>query len=113
MTDCVCKTPPFDYRDYYEQELGIDETNCRYAEVSVLTCKACGSLWLRYLVEFEAFTSSGRWYRGLITQAMISTITPETAISVLESMPWYFYGGSFFNSYGQRGSGHVIADLMG
>ena len=47
MAVCRCMTPPFDARDYDTEFLGVDETNGRFGEVSVETCKACGAGWLR------------------------------------------------------------------
>ena len=111
MTDCRCMAPPFDFADFDSEPLGIDQTNGRFAEVSVETCRACGAKWLRYFVEFEAFTASGRWYRGLVTAERLRTLTPELAVTLLESLPWYFYGGSYFQTTGRRGSGRVFFDL--
>jgi hypothetical protein len=104
-------SPPFDYRDFDSVELGVDPTNCRFAEVSVETCKTCGATWLRYLIEQEAFPESGRWYRGLVTPEVVRSLTPEQAPVVLASLPWYFSGGSFFRTTGCRGSGPIWDEL--
>lgn len=64
--DCPCMNPPFDYRDYDEKYIGRDEIKGRFGSVTIETCKNCGVLWLHYFVEYEAFTASGRWSRGLI-----------------------------------------------
>jgi hypothetical protein len=111
MTDCRCMTPPLDYTDYTYELLGIDETAGRFGEVSVQTCKACGSHWLHYFVEYEAFSKSGRWYRGLVTADMLRMLTPESTVALLESLPWYLYGGSYFGTTGRKGSGSVQVDL--
>lgn len=105
MNECRCMVPPFDYGDYVSLSLGVDKTDGRFAEVSVETCKACGRHWLRYFVENEAFSESGRWYRGLVGAEVARSVQPEQAPAVLEGLPWYFYGGSFFRSTGRRGSG--------
>ncbi len=104
-TDCSCLTPPFSFRDYDETPIGVDTTNGRHGEVSFKTCRQCGASWLHYFVEYEAFTKSGRWYRGLMTAELQRTVTAETAVAVIASLPWYFFGGSYFESTGQRGSG--------
>jgi hypothetical protein len=104
-------TPPFHCADFDSESIGVDETNCRFGEVSVETCKTCGSKWLRYLVEYEAFTGSGRWYRGLASPEMLQSLTPERAVAALAGLPWYFYGGSYFKSTGQRGVGPLSVDL--
>jgi hypothetical protein len=100
-------TPPFDYRDFETESLGVDMTNGRHGEVTVETCKACGSVWLRYLVEYEFFSESGRWYRGPVTWEMVESLKPEQAPELLSSMPWYFYGGSYFRTTGCKGSGRL------
>jgi len=104
-------TPPFNYQDYDSELLGIDETNGRYGEVTIETCKACGRLWLRYFVEYESFSQSGRWYRGLVTPEMVESLRPEQAPELLASLPWRFSGGSYFRSMGRKGHGPIIIDL--
>ena len=111
MAECRCMTPPFDYRDFESESLGVDETNGRFGEVSVETCKACGAKWLRYFVEYEAFSRSGRWYRGLVSPDVLRGLKPERVPGVLSGLPWYFYGGSYFDTTGRRGSGPLLIDL--
>ena len=111
MSACRCETPPFDYRDFQSTPVGIDETNGRFAEVSIETCRHCGTKWLRYLVEYEAFSESGRWYRGRLTAEMEQALTPERAVAMLESLTWHFYGGSYFRTTGQKGVGPLCVDL--
>ena len=103
--------PPFLYTDFDEQPVGVDETNGRCGEVTIQTCRACGSKWLRYFVEYESFSQSGRWYRGLVTPELVESLTPERAPDVLASLPWLFSGGSYFRSTGCRSTGSVILDL--
>ena len=110
MSECRCMTPPFWYQDYETEEVGIDETNGRFGEVSVETCKWCGNLWLRYLVEYPAFSESGRWYRGLVTPEMLESLRPEQAPDLLASLPWHFYGGSYFRTTGRKGSSPLRID---
>jgi hypothetical protein len=100
---CPCFTAPL--RRWADAgELGMDS---RMAEVSVLTCPDCGQLWLRYFYEAEAFTGSGRWYLGPITPDQRATLTPQTAKSVLESLGWYHYGGSYFGGRSGKTSGEI------
>ncbi len=61
MYDCKCMTPPFDYRDFDSVPLGIDMTKGRHGEVTVETCKTCGSVWLRYFVGFAGAFRVGCW----------------------------------------------------
>lgn len=107
MADCVCMNPPFHDADYDTTVIGVDKTSGRFAEVTIETCKRCGSLWLRYCYEIEAFSQSGRWYRGLVTPEVIAELQPEHAPVILAALPWYFYGGSYYQTTGQRGMGAV------
>src|SRR3954466_9628779 len=107
MGVCVCMTPPFHYTDYDTTDIGVDETLGRFAEVTVETCKRCGALWLRYFYEIEAFSESGRWYRGLVTAEALQGLTPERAPAVLSALSWHFYGGSYYQTTGQRGKGAI------
>jgi len=111
MTACRCARPPFLYTDYDSRPVGIDTTNGRYGEVTIETCRHCGALWLRYLVEYEAFSRSGRWYRGLVTEEIARSVTPETAVAILQSLPIRFAGGSYFDSTGFEDEGHIDVDL--
>jgi hypothetical protein len=111
MTDCVCMHPPFDYRDFSSVSVGTDETNGRFADVTIDACNKCQSKWLRYFVEYAGFSQSGRWYRGQVSDEVARTVTPESAVAVLEKLGSYFYGGSYFRSTGARGSGRLFVDL--
>lgn len=84
------------------RNVGIDETDGRYAEVKILRCVECQGLWLRYFVEYEAFSRSGRWARGSVSEAEATAITPAAAGSAFEHMLGYLYGGSYFGSSGSR-----------
>ncbi len=110
MNQCICMEPPFHHTNFDSLSMGIDETNGRFAEVSIETCKQCGRRWLRYFVEYEAFSRSGRWYRGLITDEMAERVTPATAVSILQNLETRFCGGSYFNSSGHRHVGPLVLD---
>ncbi len=110
-SDCACFNPPFNFQDFTEKFIGVDETHGRFGDVSVDTCKHCGTRWLRYHVVYEGFSESGRWYRGLVSDEQLAEITPQTAVEFLESLPWRFYGGSYFRTSGRRGEGPVHVGL--
>jgi hypothetical protein len=68
---CLGDKPSCEYLDngstsYTERAIGVDETNGRYGLVDARTCRSCGRL--RYHVEYEGFTGSGRWFRGLLPE---------------------------------------------
>jgi hypothetical protein len=87
-----------------EVELGMDHN---FAQVSLLACPQCSQLWLRYFYEIEAFTASGRWYLGAITKDQASRLAAEKAKETLESLGWYFYGGSYYGGKSGRTSGRI------
>lgn len=104
MEDCpACLHPPFDFRQFESQNVGVDAQMGRFGQVTVASCRQCGRLWLCYLLENEGFSRSGRWYRGQIEPALLPQITAENAVGLLQQLPWYFYGGSYFNSAGRKG----------
>ena len=116
MTDttnqpCRCLDPQCRFDAFDRIEIGVDETNGRFGSVELYRCKACERCWLRYHVEYESFSRSGRWFRGLITTEQATSVTPENAAALLASLPWHFYGGSYFDTPGKQGSGPVAVDL--
>jgi hypothetical protein len=74
-----------------------DVTEGRYADVSIRQCRTCGQLWLRYFVEYESFSRSGRWGRGRIDPVTAQSIRPEEGAQFLADLPSYLYGGSWFD----------------
>lgn len=85
--------------------LGEDPTNGRYADVHLESCPECGRQWLHYAFEIEAFSRSGRWYRGEVTAEQVVHVTAETAAALLESLPAYEAGGSYFGGQVHSRSG--------
>jgi hypothetical protein len=105
MTGCVCEHGGARFTEFESRDVGCDETEGRFAAVTLNRCRTCGRTWLRYLVEYEAFSRSGRWARGLINDDAAKTITPETAVAHLDGLEWYLYGGSYFDGISGRRSG--------
>jgi len=101
---CECFTAPYRLL-VIDKELGMDGS---FAEVSLLTCSVCGQHWLRYFYEIEAFTASGRWYLGTIDAEQASRLTAENSKATLESLVWYFYGGSYFGGRSGKSSGEIF-----
>jgi hypothetical protein len=94
---CPCWHSGASHRQFsHVRSVGTDKTEGRYADVSVEECRECHLLWLRYAVEYEAFSKSGRWARRHIGRPEAETITPERAVSHIEGDP-YAYGGSYFD----------------
>ena len=111
MNDCICMKPPFHFSGFDSTEIGIDETNGRFGEVSIKTCRSCKRKWLHYHIEYEGFPESGRWYRGLLSDEAAKSIAPETAVAIVEDLDWHFYGGSYFKTTGAKGSGQISVNL--
>lgn len=76
--------------------IGNDDTNGRYADVTLEECTACGQLWLRYFFDYTR-PRSGRWFRGLISDVSAEEITTENAAAYLENLDWYMGGGSHYD----------------
>jgi hypothetical protein len=108
MTNCRCTFVPPRYFDYDRIDIGVDETDGRFAEVSIDTCKYCGTRWIHYFYEIEGISNSGRWYRGMIGEkGDAADITPGIAVRWLEQLEQYVYGGSYFNTEGAWGKGKI------
>ncbi|MBL7747598.1 MAG: hypothetical protein JNM19_09250 [Chitinophagaceae bacterium] len=108
---CKCFIPPLHYTDYEKTYWGVDTTNGRFAEITLEVCVHCGTKWLNYLVEYEAFSKSGRWYRGVVQDNNLKGIVPGKVVSYFEGLDWFIFGGSYFSSTGMYGKGKVQADL--
>jgi hypothetical protein len=102
---CVCLDAGAPFNTFETRALGCDETDGRFGQATLDRCRRCGRIWLRYVVEYEAFSRSGRWARGLIREDDVETLTPETALGRLHGLAWYLYGGSYFNGASGRRSG--------
>ncbi len=101
---CKCFEPPFSAVNFESLSLGSDEN---YGEVSIEKCKICGQKWLHYFYENEAFTKSGRWYRGLISEKDLTQITLNNAVAYLENLTWHIRGGSYFETLGNYVNGNT------
>ena len=86
ISTCECWNSAASYRQFHPALfVGVDETEGRYADVTLRECKQCDSLWLQYQVEYEGFSRSGRWARRQISHAEADQITPETALQHIEA----------------------------
>lgn len=95
---CECVSPKAGYKTFRcYRSVGVDETDGRFADVRIDECVHCHQLWLHYQVEYEAFSRSGRWARGIIRTSDAEKITPEQAPDFLARLPSYLYGGSYFD----------------
>jgi len=102
MKVCHCESPPFDYRDYEIIDLGMTSD---YADISIEVCKKCGVRWLKYLIEEEHISKSGRWWRARLE---LPVIDKEAAKEYIESQKSCFTGGSYFGHSGKLFDGGRI-----
>lgn len=101
--ECSCPdAPPSNWAT--AQELGMDD---RFAEVSIVSCAECGQLWVRYFYENEAFTSSGQWYLGAVSDSQRRKVTAQNARSMLAALERYFCGGSYYDGRVSAASGEI------
>lgn len=56
MTGCVCEQGSAQFTQFETRDVGCDETEGRFADVTLNRCRTCGRTWLRYLAEY-GFTS--------------------------------------------------------
>jgi hypothetical protein len=103
QSNCGCLQDPHSFLKR-AADLGMDRW---YAEISIWVCPVCRRRWLQYLYEVEAFSASGRWYLGPLDTAQVEKIRPDSAKSILESLPWYYYGGSYFGGQPGKSSGEI------
>ena len=102
--DCTCMVLDYVKWDFDEKPLGRDRNE---ADVALRTCRHCGRVWLYYHYESEAFSRSGRWYRGLVSAQAAASVGPDDALKSLTKLDWYICGGSYFGGV-RRSSGAII-----
>jgi hypothetical protein len=95
---CTCRRPPFRFTDDETVQLGEDS---RGAEVTLSTCKACGTAWLTYRIDEPHHRRSGRWWRVETAPADARAMSPAAARDYVERCAAGFVGGSFFDSHGR------------
>lgn len=102
---CKCMTPPLHYQDVEQDAAGDLFQEDRWGgEITVERCKSCGTKWIRYFIEYPAFTSSGRWCRAPVTDEVLRNLSADEVLAYIVNQPLYLYGGSFFGSSGKVGT---------
>ena len=103
---CGCEEPDARFDQFREwRSLPIDGSEGRFADVVVLECLSCGHLWVRYHVEYEGVSKSGRWARGRIEAAQATTIRSDEVPGYLAGLANYLFGGSRFDGASGSRSG--------
>jgi len=99
---CPCLEGDVHFQNFDRREVGDGPD---FGEVSINKCKRCGRDWLEYFIEYEYFTASGRWFRGVVAPATAASINPADVKTILEGLEWYFRGGSAFGGRVMKTSG--------
>src|SRR5687768_14847643 len=82
-----------------ERLVGIDILN-DYAVVRLLVYLEDNQkvYYLQYLLEYEGFPGTERWYLGKITREQADSLSVYNALEMLESLEVYTIGGVFAGS---------------
>ncbi len=102
---CTCEDGSARFDRFEARPVGRDETSGLFAEVEIWRCRTCARPWLRYSMEQEAFSRSGRWTRGLVTDAEANAVSAGAAGDLLGRLAWRLEGGSYHGGLVSRLSG--------
>lgn len=102
---CACEKHDLIVSEYRTSIVGTDFTDGKNAEVSIIQCRLCQRIWLKYTLE------SDRWFKGIIAKKEVAEMKPENAVEYLENLPWYICGGNFFGNKEVFGEGKLNMDL--
>jgi len=104
---CLAAGPQRDART--RRFVGVDQARGRFGDVVTWTCTHCDREWLRYSVEYEGHSRSGRWFLGVLQDGQ--TTDAAGAVDVLAGLAWYLAGGSYFGGGVHRTQGAPAVDL--
>lgn len=99
MGICACQNPPFHFERYAVDLLGEDSAG---AEVSLLTCKQCGRIWLKYFIDEPHYARAGRWWHVAVTPEQRANLSADNARDFIQAQKEGFVGGSYFDSVGLK-----------
>ncbi|KQR94499.1 hypothetical protein ASG01_01045 [Chryseobacterium sp. Leaf180] len=95
---CACEQHDLFPSEYRTSVVGKDTTDGRNAEVSIIQCKLCQRIWLKYEFLSENNFEQNRWFKGIIAKKEVADLKPEDAVEYLESLTWYICGGNYFDN---------------
>lgn len=105
---CACEKHDLLESEYRTSTVGTDIKECGNAEVSIIQCRLCQRIWLKYSVDSETSPELSRWFKGVIAKKEVAEMKPENAVAYLENLPWYVCGGEFFGNKEIFGEGKLI-----
>lgn len=95
---CACEKHDLIESEYRTSIVGTDFTDSRNAEVSIIQCRLCQRIWLKYFIKSENSPELSRWFKGIIAKKEVAEMKPENAVEYLENLQWYVCGGNFFGN---------------
>lgn len=95
---CACEQHDLLESEYRTSTVGNDISDGGNAEVSIIQCKLCQRIWLKYELNFAENSDKNRWFKGIIAKKEVAEMKPENAVPYLESLSWYICGGNYFNN---------------
>ncbi|MCX8523324.1 hypothetical protein OF897_05255 [Chryseobacterium formosus] len=104
---CACEKHDLIESEYRTSIVGTDFTDGRNAEVSIIQCRLCQRIWLKYFIKSENSPELSRWFKGIIAKKEVAEMKPENAVEYLENLPWYIGGGNFFGNREVFGEGKL------
>ncbi|SRR5258708_3449734 len=106
-TDCACLDEQCSKNAFEITALTTFRVEGMVNSLDVGHCGECGSAWIWYSIEDEGRAGWGKWFRGLLPAGAEDGLTVDQAFSILEDLPWHFYGGSYYRTSGERSAGPV------
>jgi hypothetical protein len=80
-SNCQCNKPPFHYESFNTSSLGEDALG---AEITIDSCKTCGQLWLKLLIDEPHYSKSGRWWRVVLSAENAETLAARDVRQYIE-----------------------------
>ncbi|MXS71834.1 hypothetical protein GSF70_11465 [Flavobacteriaceae bacterium W22] len=108
---CACEKHDLIESEYRTSTVGTDFTDGRNAEVSIIQCRLCQRIWLKYEIESPDNLKYSRWYKGIIAKKEVAVMKPENAVEYLENLDWYICGGSYFGNKEVFKQGNLSFDI--
>ncbi len=91
LVQCTCQTAAAPAAQFTSLSVGTDATHGRFGEVTIEQCQQCQRVWLKYFVEYEGTSQSGRWLRAEYKPTMAAELLQQLGVTV--------WGGSFFQQH--------------
>lgn len=106
-SNCPCMDEQCSKDAFEISELTAFRVEGQLTTLDVCRCGECASSWLWYAIEDESRAGWGKWFRGLLPPGAEEGLSVDEAFSILEDLPWHFYGGSYYRTAGERSPGPV------